>query len=61
MKSRLSHYKEDQVEHVKTSLCFECLKPGHRSFECPTIKRKVVALYVEQDDDDGSYDEPIKK
>ena len=46
--------KEDQEEHVKKGLCFKCHKHGHRSFECPTINRKIAALEMEQDDDDGS-------
>ena len=55
--SRLS--KEEEEEHVKKCLCFRCHKPGHRSFECSTIKRKVATLEVEQEDDVGSDDELI--
>ena len=53
--------KEDQEEHVKKDLCFKCHKPGHRSFECPTIKRKITRLEVEQDDNDRSNGQPTKE
>ena len=53
--------KEEQEEHVKKGLCFRCHKPGHRSFECPTTKKKVATLEVEQEDDDGLDDEPTKE
>ena len=52
---------EDQEEHVKKDLCFKCHKPGHQSFECPTIKIKITTLEVKQDDDDESDDEPTKE
>ena len=35
--------------------------PGHRSFECPTTKKKVATLEVEQEDGDGLDDEPTKE
>ena len=53
--------KEDQEEHVKKGLCFKCHKPWHRSFECPTFKKKTTTLEVEQEDDDGSDGEPSKE
>ena len=56
--SRLS--KEEQEEHVKKGLCFKCHKPGHRSFECPTVKRKIAAIEVEHEDGDESDEEPSK-
>ncbi|MBE3102723.1 MAG: hypothetical protein IMZ40_00590, partial [Bacilli bacterium] len=52
--------KEEQEEHVKKGLCFRCHKPGHRSFECPSSKRKTAALEVEQGDEDTSDGEPSK-
>ena len=53
--------KEEQEEHVKKGLCFKCHKPGHRSFECPTIKRKIAAIEVEHEDGDESDGEPSKE
>jgi len=54
--------KEDQEEHVKKGLCFKCHKPWHRSFECPTFKKKTTTLEVEQEDDDDDSDgEPGKE
>ena len=38
-----------------------CHKPGHWSFECPTIEKKIAVLEVQQDDDDGSNGEPTKE
>ena len=53
--------KEEQEYHVKKGLCFKCHKPGHRSFKCPTIKRKIAKIEVEYEDDDESDDEPSKE
>ena len=44
--------KEDQEEHVKKGLCFKCHQVGHRSFECPTFKRRTAAIEVVQEKDD---------
>jgi hypothetical protein len=45
----------------RNSLCFKCHKPGHRSFECPTIKRKIAAIEVEYEDGDESDGQPSKE
>jgi hypothetical protein len=53
--------KEDQEEHANEGLCFKCHKRGHRSLECSKIKRKIIALEVEQEDGDGSYGDLSKE
>ena len=53
--------KEEQEKHVKKGLCFKCHKHGHRSFECPTVKRNIAAIEVDHEDDGESDDEPSKE
>ena len=53
--------KEEQEEHVKKGLCFKCHKSGHRSFECPKIKRKIAVIEVEHKDSNESDGEPSKE
>ena len=50
--------KEDQEKHVKKGLCFKCYQAGHRSFECPTFKRRTATIEVVQEEDDEEDCEP---
>lgn len=53
--------QEDEEEHVKKGLCFECHKLRHRSFECLIFKRKTITLEVKQKIGDESDGEPNKE